>query len=216
MDNFLDEVWVYLFTAIQYGASSLDRILSSLHLLGPAPVIFLLALAVVGMSKFLSRKCKTKRYKVLEKDFNYWLNLREETGQFADIDKGKRMARNIDQAKLNRVYYDYFFEGLMLSLVTTCLPIATMAAYVNEFYKAERLGILFGQPYIFEFAWSADGPIRIGGLFWYVLSLMGVYLAWGLLARFWPNVARAVSCSGVASAENLVQAERSCVFSEEK
>ncbi len=199
MDNFLDEVWFQLFSVIQYGAGSLDRMISPLHLLGPAPVIFLLALAVVGLSKLLSRKCKTKRYKTLEKEFNYWLSLREETGQFADIDKGKRMARNIDQAKLNRVYYDYFFEGLMLSLVTTCLPIAIMAAYVNEFYKAERLGIIFGQAYIFELAWASDGPILIGGLFCYVLSLMGVYFAWWLLPGVKTTVARYATCPGVVS-----------------
>ncbi len=183
MDIFLDEVWLYLFAAIQSGAFTFDKMLSLLHFLGPAPVITLLALLTVAITKFCSKTFKTKRYIDLEKDFKHWLSIREEALECDATDKGKRMARNIDQAKLNRVYYDYFFEGFLLSIATTCLPTACVAAYVNEFYKAERLNDLFLQPYIFQFGSAAEAPILVGALFWYVVSLVCLYLTWGLLTK---------------------------------
>lgn len=184
MDIFLDKAWFYIFSVIQAGANLFEQILAPLHFLGPAPVISLLALLTVVVTRFCSKTFTTKRYKSLEHDFNHWLSLREETLEFDDIDKGKCMARNIDQAKLNRVYYDYFLEGFLLSMATTYFPLACMAAYVNEYYKAERLVEIFHQPYLFEFGSSAGTPILIGGLFWYVISVAVIYLIWSIPTKY--------------------------------
>jgi len=66
--------------------------------------------------------------------------------------KGSRMARNIDQAKLNRCYYDYFLEGLLLSLATMYLPILMVMSYVNTYFRPEILMELTGKEYIVK-AW---------------------------------------------------------------
>lgn len=183
MDDFLDMVWLYIFTAVQTGAIAFDKMLSPLHIWGPAPVITLLALLTVGLTKYLSIRFTTKRYKTLESDFQHWMGVREEALMCEDIEKGKRMARNIDQAKLNRVYYDYFLEGFLLSMATTCLPTACVAAYVNEFYRAERLTELFQQAYIFKFGSANSSAILVGGLFWYVVSVICLYLTWGMFIK---------------------------------
>ena len=41
------------------------------------------------------------------------MNLRQEAMACEDREKGKALARNIDQAQLNKAYYDYFFEGFV-------------------------------------------------------------------------------------------------------
>ena len=126
----------------------------------------------------MSKIYKTKRYVELEKEFKYWFNLRKEALTCEDAEKGKKLAQNIDQAKLNRVYYDYFFEGLLSSLPTKYLPILIMLAYVNEAYKPDKLLKIFGHEYIFKFA-NFDGKvIIIGAVFWFVVSMLLVYIAW--------------------------------------
>ena len=60
------------------------------------------------------------------------------------MEKGKALAKNIDQAQLNRVYYDYFFEGLMKSFITNVLPILVAASYVTAVYTPSALMQRFG------------------------------------------------------------------------
>ena len=98
----------------------------------------------------------TKRYEKLKKEFAHWFKLRQEALACEDGEKGKLLARNIDQGKLNKVYYDYFFEGLLKNLLTIYLPVIIMAAYVNEAYQPNRLMAKFGEAYVFRIAGS-DG-----------------------------------------------------------
>lgn len=93
------------------------------------------------------------------------------------------MARNIDQAKLNKTYYDYFLEGLLLSLATMYLPILMMMSYINTFYRPERLMALTSKEYIMQFGSSNNEPLLIGSIFFYFVSLMSFYLAWVLLKK---------------------------------
>ena len=71
------------------------------------------------------------------------------------------LARNIDQAQLNKAYYDYFFEGLLKSVVTAILPILFTAAYINHAYAPESLIRLIGREYIFTFSRAGGDPIAV-------------------------------------------------------
>ena len=145
MDEFFNIVWEYIYSFILTGVALLDFLLEYLHFLGPIPVIFLLAAATVAVTRVLKRYIKTKRLVTLEKDFQHWLGVREEAMRCEDREKGKILARNIDKGHLNRAYYDYFLEGLLLGFITFYLPVISMAAYINEAYRGERLMELFGK-----------------------------------------------------------------------
>ncbi len=150
MDAFMDTLWFNILGIVQYGASLLDRLLTPLHIFGPVFILTLLALITVLITKVLNRVIVTKRYTELEKQFQHWYKVREEAMKGEDYEKAKRLARNIDQAKLNRVYYDYFLEGFLLGLMRNVLPIMLMVVYINEYYRTERLLDIFGRGYVLQ------------------------------------------------------------------
>jgi hypothetical protein len=184
MEHLLDIIWEYIYAAILGFAGMVNSLLSPIHTLaGPAFVLILLAFITVLFTKFLSKKCRTKRHIMLEEDFNHWLGVREEAMRCEDREKGSRMARNIDQAKLNRAYYDYFLEGLLLGFATMYLPILMVMSYVNTFYRPERLMELIGRGYIFQFGSSGGQPQPIGSIFFYFVALLSFYLGWAILKK---------------------------------
>jgi hypothetical protein len=109
--------------------------------------------------------------------------LRQETQKCEDRDKSKLLAKNIDQAKLNKVYYDFFLEGFLLSLATKYLPIFSFLAYVNEAYKPDNMTKLFGRDYIFKFGSAGGEPIIVGSVFWFVICILLVYLGWFIIKK---------------------------------
>ena len=137
MDAVLDTLWEYLAAGFQFLGESIFSVLQHIHFLGPLVLIIFLALSTVAITKVLNRIIITKRYIKLEKDFNYWVQIRDEATKCDDREKGKRMARNIDQAELNRAYYDYFFEGLLLGLARRIIPIFFIFSFINEYYRPE-------------------------------------------------------------------------------
>jgi hypothetical protein len=185
MEEFLDIIWMKVLLVIQYFVKVLDFILAPLNPFGPAVVILTIVFMTIAATKFFSKIYKTKRYNELKKEFNYWFNLRKEALTCEDPEKGKELAKNIDQAKLNKVYYDYFFEGLLNSLLTKYLPILIMLAYVNEAYKPNKLLKNFGREYIFKFINYDGEAILIGAVFWFVLSMLLVYLTWYIIAQLY-------------------------------
>jgi len=185
MNAFLDIVWLKLMAIVHYIAKGLDLMLAPLSPMGPAVMILAVVFAAVAMSKFLSKIYKTKRYVELKKEFDYWFDLRKEAMAIKDTDQGKAMAKNIDQARLNNAYYNFFFEGLLGSLLTKYLPIFLMLAYVNEAFKSENLLKNFGQAYIFKYVNNNGEVILVGAVFWYVISTLTVYLAWYIAERLY-------------------------------
>jgi hypothetical protein len=95
------------------------------------------------------------------------------------------LAKNIDDSHLNKAYYDYFFEGLLLNLATKYLPILCLAAYVNDTYRPEALLVLWGRDSVFKLSLPGGGGIGITPVLWYVLCLIGFYLAWFGLKRLY-------------------------------
>ena len=185
MEEFLDIVWLKVLALIQYFVKCLDFILAPLNPFGPAVVILTIVFVTVAATKYLSKNYKTKRYLALKKKFEYWLNLRNEASTCEDTEKGKALAKNIDQATLNKAYYDYFFEGLLSSLLTKYLPIFIMLAYVNEAFKPDNLLKNFGREYIFKFVNYNGKEILVGSVFWFVLSMLFVYLAWFVIGKLY-------------------------------
>lgn len=183
IDELLDIVWFKIVALVYLSVEVLEKILSPINLLGPALAILILVQITVAVTKGLNRIYTTKRHLELKKQFTYWYNLRSEALTCDDPEKGKLLAKNIDQAHLNKVYYDYFFEGLLKNILTTYLPVLIMMAYVNEIYKPERLKALFGRPYIFQIK-NLDGEIMtIGAVFWYVITLLVTYLGWFVIRK---------------------------------
>ncbi|MEJ2642900.1 MAG: hypothetical protein P8010_25405, partial [Desulfosarcinaceae bacterium] len=184
MDAILDKVWLKILVVLEGVVRVMDTLVSPLHVLGPAVTIFILVLITVCFTKFFKKHYTTKRYTALKAEFERWTALRNEAMTIEDRDKGKALAKNIDQAKLNKVYYDYFFEGLLNSILTTILPLLMMAAYVNDAYRAEKLMTLFGRDYIFSLGGSGD-PTPVSALAWFVLSFLLIHLLWALAKWQW-------------------------------
>lgn len=178
MEAFMDDIWMRIVDAILYLKDLLDVVFGPLNDLGPAVAVSTVALITVLLTKFLSRVYRTKRHRVLKEEFQHWYNMRQEALKCEDKERARLLAKNIDQAKLNRVYYDYFFESLLTNILTKYLPILIFAAYINESYNPQKLMTLFGRDFVFRFTFFGWEPIHVGGIFWYVLSLVGIYLLW--------------------------------------
>lgn len=181
MEDLLDALWFKILDLTHYVANFLDLIFAPLNFFGPAVAISTIAFITVIIAKYLTKVFKTKRYKELEKEFKYWYNVRQEALKCKDSDKGKLLAKNIDQAELNQVYYNYFIEGFFMNLITKCLPIMAFLSYVNEAYKPDNLLKLFGREYILRFTNFNGESILIGAAFWFVISIMLIYLGWFII-----------------------------------
>lgn len=179
MDDFMDRLWALTEAGLVSLAGFLDMALSPLEILGPGGVILILAFGVVGFTRLASRVYTTQRLKELKKEFDHWHAVRQEAAQYHDREKGRAMARNIDQAKLNQVYYDYFFEGLLKSLLTNVLPILLVLAYLSRTYTAETLAARFGRPWVFSLE-LGPSVLNIGTLFWYTVCILGGFIVYSL------------------------------------
>jgi uncharacterized membrane protein (DUF106 family) len=192
MDAVLDTIWEKLAAGFIFLADSFYLFLENFHFLGPLVLITILGFFTVWVTKLLSKIITTKRYTELEKKFNHWVEIREEAMRIEDREEARRLARNIDQAKLNKAYYDYFFEGLMLGIARRIIPIFFMFGFINEFYRSERLEEIFGRPYVLQIPSSSGEPLMLGAVFWYIISLFIGYLLWFVISRRF----RKTSCQG--------------------
>lgn len=184
MDAVLDTLWEYLAAGFQFLGDALFSLLQHIHFLGPLGLIIFLALSTVALTKYLNSVIVTKRYLMLEETFNYWVNVRDEATKCDDREKGKRMARNIDQAELNRAYYDYFFEGLLLGLARKIIPIFFIFAFINEYYRPESMLEIFGRQFVLQIPTNSGEPILVGTVFCYFFSLLTSYLLWPVIGKF--------------------------------
>ncbi len=178
MDNFLDYLWVKILLIIGFIKGFLDYIFSPLNVIGPTFAIVVIVCITMIIARVFSKKFKTKRLIRLEKEFIHWYNIRQEALKCDDYEKGRLLAKNIDQGKLNRVYYDYFFERFMNSLLTRYMPIFSMLAYVNEAYKPDNLVKLIGRSYLFKFGHYHGKPIEAGAIFVFFIAYVALSTLW--------------------------------------
>ena len=183
MNEAMDILWFKIVAGVQYLKEILDIVLGPLNYLGPAAAILIIAAATAVLTRFLSSRFKTRRYKTLKKEFQHWYNIRQEALKCEDSEEAQRLAKNVDQAKLNKVYYDYFFEGLLNNLATKYLPILVVLSYVNSAYRPENLLALFGRDYVFKIG-NGD-PVLVGSVFWFIMSLLTVHLVWYLTKKLY-------------------------------
>lgn len=183
MDAWLDKLWLQIVDLVIGLKMGVDYCLAPLMPLGPVAIIIILAIATVALTKLLSAKIKTKRYRETQKKYLYWFNLRQEAMQCQDPEKSKQLAKNIDQAELNKAYYDFFFESFLLSIATRYIPILMAAGYVNEAFRPEMLMRHFGRGHLLRFGKPDDDPILIGALFGYIIAVILVYIAWAIIRK---------------------------------
>jgi hypothetical protein len=183
MDDFLDRVWAPIEIFLNSTVVFLDTLFSPLEIFGPGVVIFCLAFLIVIITRILSRFYVTKRYVKLEKQFQHWQGVRQEALKHPDMEKGKALAKNIDQAQLNRVYYDYFFEGLLKHFITNVLPILLMVSYVTKVYTPQTLFKRFGGKWIFSFSFGPSFQMNISSLFWFIICLILSFILFAVLKK---------------------------------
>lgn len=174
MESYLDRSWEIIYQSILTIAAAFDSLVSYLNFLGPVFLILVLAIVTAFLTGFLKKHVRTQRLATLESEFQHWLSVREEALKQDDREKGRQLAKNIDQAHLNRAYYDFFLEGLLLNFLTLVIPVLAMVSYINEYYQAERLLSLFGQKFLFQIGGAT--PIEIGAVFWFVVSFSCIKL----------------------------------------
>ena len=183
MDDWMDNLWDHIVDLFVHIAALLDLLLAPLNeRLGPAVTILTIIVALVALTKLLGRLYNTKRYLELKKNYEHWYALRSEAMACEDREKGKTLARNIDQAQLNKAYYDYFFEGFLKSIATAILPILFTAAYVNHAYEPEKLMRLIGRKVLFLFPRQSGESIAVSAFFWFVICLVLVHIVWFAVA----------------------------------
>lgn len=171
MENYMDIAWEHIEAFLTIIVAVLGKLFSPLEVFGPAIVIFVLSFLVVCLTKFLSKVYVTRRYLKLKKAFEHWRKIRETALKHPDREKGKTLAKNIDQAQLNKAYYDYFFEGLLKNLITTVLPILLMAAYITRVYTPQTLLTRFGDKWVLSLSFGTS-PVNFSSLFWFVVCLI--------------------------------------------
>ncbi len=175
MDGLLDTAWELSYQFLTCSVTFMDRIISQLEFLGPVFVIFILAFLVVCVTKIFKRLYVTKRLVTLKKDFDHWKSVRMEALKHPDENKGKALAKNIDQAKLNKAYYDYFFEGMLKHFATNLIPILLMVSYVTTIYTPETLAIRFNEKWVLSFSLGSAFQINVSSLLWFIISIILSY-----------------------------------------
>ncbi|MFP4453250.1 MAG: hypothetical protein ACOCR8_00535 [Desulfosalsimonas sp.] len=173
----MDALWMIILNALRHVQGGLDILFSPLHTLGPVVTVTVIAVLTAAAAKFFSR-FKTRRYRKLEKEFNYWYEIKQQALRVKDQnpEKAKALGRNIDQAKLNKVYYDYFLEGFLNSLLTIYIPILLMLSYINATYQPGDLKSMFGRNYLFLLPWFDGNWHKVGSVFWFVFCIFGFYI----------------------------------------
>lgn len=174
----MDALWTIIFSGVMYLQAGLLFLVRPLHALGPVFTIAVLAVATAFLARFLTRRCKTKRYRQLEEEFAYWYDVKQQAlaADDADPKKAKALGITIDKARLNEVYYNFFFEGLLNNLLTMYIPIFSMLAFVNYTYHPEALKEMFGRPQLFFLTFPGGGQQAVSPVFWFVVCVISVYL----------------------------------------
>ena len=185
MDDFLDRVWDLIYAFLTRAVVFIDTLFSPLESFGPGVVIFFLAFLVVIVTRILARFYVTKRYVKLEKEYLHWQGIRQEAMKHPDREKGKALAKNVDQAQLNRAYYDYFFEGLLKHFFTNVLPILLMVSYVTTVYTPETLFKRFGEKWVFSFSFGASSQVNVSSLLWFVICLIVSFVLFAVVNRIY-------------------------------
>ncbi|MBT3176955.1 MAG: hypothetical protein HOG03_17755 [Desulfobacula sp.] len=181
MDSFLDRAWNVIYVFLSNTVVFMDSLFSPLEILGPEFVIFVLAFFVVIFTRIIGKFYVTKRYIKLKKDYKHWQGVREEAMKHPDRKKGKALAKNVDQAELNKAYYDYFFEGLLKHFMVNVLPILLVVSYVTTVYTPANLLERFGKQWVFSFSFGSSSTVNVSSMLWFVICIILSYIIFAIL-----------------------------------
>ncbi len=181
MNDFMDRVWETIEVFLNYVVAFMDTLFSPLEIFGPGVVIFVLAFLVVIITRIIASFYVTKRYISLEKEFKHWHGVREEAMKHPDREKGRTLAKNIDQAQLNKAYYDYFFEGLLKHFAVNVLPILLMVSYVTKVYTPQTLFNRFGEKWVFSFSLGSSSPVNVSSMLWLFICFILSFILFAVL-----------------------------------
>ena len=181
MDSFLDRAWNVIYVFLSNTVVFMDSLFSPLEILGPEFVIFVLAFFVVIFTRIIGKFYVTKRYIKLKKDYKHWQGVREEAMKHPDREKGKALAKNVDQAELNKAYYDYFFEGLLKHFMVNVLPILLVVSYVTTVYTPANLLERFGKQWVFSFSFGSSSTVNVSSMLWFVICIILSYIISAIL-----------------------------------
>jgi uncharacterized membrane protein (DUF106 family) len=181
MNDGMDRIWEFIEAFLNNIVVFLDIALAPLEVLGPGVVIFVLAFLVVVFTRIIARFYVTQRSVKLEKEFRYWQGIREEAMKHPIREKGKTLAKNVDQAQLNRAYYDYFFEGMLKHFLVNVLPILLMVSYVTKVYTPQTLLQRFGERWIFSFSLGSFSQVNVSSMLWLVICFVLSFILFAVL-----------------------------------
>ena len=184
IDSFLDNLWLIILALFSTAGQFVFSLTSLLHPSGPTATIAAFSFTVVVVTKLLDKVITTRRYTELEEKFFHWKSIRDETGSWNDRETGSRMARNIDQAELNRAYYDYFFEGVLLGIARRGFPLLLGFGFINEFYNPLKMEAIFGRTFLFALPSTTGEAFLVGAVFWYIIVVILSFLLWFFMARW--------------------------------
>jgi len=176
----MDAIWTIILSGLQQVQTGLFYLFSPLHVFGPMATIAVIALVTAFFARLFTRHFKTRRYRELKKEFAYWYGIKQEALKLGAQDpaKARKLGVNIDKGKLNEVYYNYFFEGVLNNLLTMYIPIFSMLGFVNDTYRPEALEAMFGQPHLFVLTWFNGKTYPAGAAFWFVICVLAAYVCW--------------------------------------
>jgi hypothetical protein len=180
----MDTLWLYILEIVRHIRAGLDVAFGPLEVLGPTAAVTGMALVTMFVAKTLTENIKTKRYRRLQSEFDYWYRVREEVMRLReeDPDQAKGLAKDLDRGKLNELYYNYFIEGLLNNLLTLYIPVFSMLTYVNNVYDPAGLRERFGKDHLFAVTLGGR-TYEMGAVFWFLLVLIASYIIWVLVRR---------------------------------
>ena len=181
MNDVMDRIWGFIEAFLNNAVVFLDTTLAPLEILGPGVVIFVLAFLVVIFTRIIAQFYVTQRSVTLEKEFRHWQGIREEAMKHPDREKGKALAKNVDQAELNKAYYDYFFEGMLKHFIVNVLPILLMVSYVTKVYTPQTLLQRFGERCIFSFSLGSSSQVNVSSMLWLVICFVLSFILFAVL-----------------------------------
>ena len=180
----MDTLWLYILEMVRHIRAGLDFVFSPLEVLGPTTAVTGMALVTMLVAKTLTENIKTRRYRRLQSEFDYWYRVRQEAMRLKEEDpeRAKGLTKDLDRGKLNELYYNYFIEGLLNNLLTLYIPVFSMLTYVNNVYDPAGLKERFGRGYLFAVTLGGR-TYEMGAVFWFLLVLITSYIVWVLVRR---------------------------------
>ena len=147
-------------------------------LLGSAAGILCIAAVTFGATKLISKFYKPARLKRLQGEFEKLKEMRKEARRIGD----KQVCKGLDE-EMDKIFFDILWASIIRGGVTISLPILAMLCWVWSYFSAERLLIMYGNPYIIKLPFKLGIYDHIGAGFWFIISLFFVWCIYAVIRK---------------------------------